>query len=146
MLVRRAVLVMVLAASLVGAAPPHPAASKPADGSTSQLQATIKQMAEAQKWQGEQLWHVKEQVEALPGIIAEAKEGHTATQEEVGKLRDEVKGLYVDISTVKQQIDALKGDIDAVNGNVSGFRTYSGFFLALMILMVFVILAMTIRR
>ena len=113
---------------------------------SSELQATLKQMTEAQKWMGEELWKTKEQVEALPGIIAEAKEGHAETQEDVDRLRDEVKGLYVEISTVKEQIDALKGDIEKVNTNVSGFRTYSGFFLALMLLMVAVMFVMTIRR
>jgi peptidoglycan hydrolase CwlO-like protein len=109
-------------------------------------QSTLKQMTDSQKWLSEEVWKIKEQVEALPGVIAEAKEGHTETHEEVGKLRDEVKGLYVELSTVKQQIEALKGDIGSVNTNVSGFRTYSGFFLALMLLMVAVMFVMTIRR
>lgn len=108
--------------------------------------ALLNQMAEAQKWQSEELWHVKEQLEAVPGLIAEAKEGHTATQEEVGKLREEVKGLYVELSSVKQQIEDVKEDVAGVNTNVSGFRTYSGFFLALMLLMVAVVFAMSIRR
>lgn len=109
-------------------------------------QALLNQMAEAQKWMGEQLWHVKEQVEALPGIINETKEGDAAVLEEIVKLRDEVKGLYVEISGVKQQIDGLKEEIGGVNSNVSGFRRYAGFFLALMLLMVAVIFVMTIRR
>ena len=134
-----------LVAVLAGAVDARQPAAKPADAGSGQ-QSLLNQMAEAQKWQGEQLWHLKEKVDALPGIIAEAKEGHTETQEEVGKLRDEVKGLYVEISTVKQQIDALKGDIGSVDTNVSGFRRYSGFFLALMLLMVGVIFFMSIRR
>jgi septal ring factor EnvC (AmiA/AmiB activator) len=129
----------VAVAGQVAAAPVHtpdPAAS----------QKLLRQLVDAQKWQSEQIWHVKEQTEALPGLIAEAKEGHADTQAEVGKARDEVKGLYVEISTVKQQIESLKSDIDSVNTNVSRFRTFAGFFLALMILMVFLIFAMTVRR
>jgi len=132
----------------VAIAPPvlaEPAAKTP-ERQLAEQTALLNQMAEAQKWQGEELWHVKEQLEAVPGLIAEAKEGHTATQEEVNKLREEVKGLYVELSTVKQQIEDVKEDIAGVNTNVSGFRTYSGFFLALMLLMVAVIFAMSIRR
>ena len=140
----RRLLLGALVVGLVGGGASARAAATPTPGVDQQ--ATLKQMTEAQKWMGEEIWKIKEQVEALPGIIAEAKEGHTATQEEVGKLRDEVKGLYVELSTVKQQIEALKGDIGSVNTNVSGFRTYSGFFLALMLLMVAVMFVMTIRR
>jgi hypothetical protein len=61
-------------------------------------------------------------------------------------MRDEVKGLYVENSSLKQQIDGLKEQIDAVNSNVSGFRTFSGFFIAVMILLLAVIFVMTIRR
>ncbi|HXJ32953.1 MAG TPA: hypothetical protein VMS22_02855 [Candidatus Eisenbacteria bacterium] len=142
---RRFAAALVLAIAMAGGAGAKPAATKPAEMTSSQ-QSLQNQMAEAQKWLGEQVWHIKEEVDALPGIIAEAKEGHTATQEEVGKLRDEVKGLYVELSSVKQQIEGLKGDIGSVDTNVYRFRAYSGFFLALMLLMVFVILVMTVRR
>ena len=128
------------------AAPAFAQKSTPATRAADDQRALLNQMAEAQKWAGEQLWHVKEQVEALPGIIAEAKEGHTATQEEVGKLRDEVKGLYVETSSLRQQLEELKTDIGGVNANVSGFRTFSGFFIAVMILLLAVIFIMTIRR
>ena len=141
----RALLVVALCAALTGmagAAAPK-VAPKPASDET---QAFLRQMGEAQKWLGEEVWTMKQQVEALPGVIAEAKEGHVTTQEEIGKLRDEVKGLYVELSSVKQQIEAMKGNIDGVNANVSGFRTFSGFFLALMIIMVAIIFVMTIRR
>ena len=137
-----AVALAVAIASRAGAEP----AGKTPERQLAEQAALLSQMAEAQKWQGEELWHVKEQLEAVPGLIAEAKEGHTETQEEVGKLREEVKGLYVELSSVKQQIDDVKDDIAGVNTNVSGFRTYSGFFLALMLLIVAVIFAMSIRR
>jgi peptidoglycan hydrolase CwlO-like protein len=140
----RLLLVAGFVLTIAGGSHAAPRAATPAAPSPDQ--ATLKQMTEAQKWLSEEVWKIKEQVEALPSVIAEAKEGHTATQEEVGKLRDEVKGLYVELSTVKQQIEALKGDIGSVNTNVSGFRTYSGFFLALMLLMVAVMFVMTIRR
>jgi peptidoglycan hydrolase CwlO-like protein len=140
----RAMLVVVLCVALTGMAAAAPkVAPRPADDAT---QSFLRQMGEAQKWLGEEVWTMKQQVEALPGLVAEAKEGHATTQEEIEKLRDEVKGLYVEISSVKQQIVAMKGNIDGVNANVSGFRTFSGFFLALMIIMVAIIFVMTIRR
>jgi hypothetical protein len=61
-------------------------------------------------------------------------------------MREEVKGLYVESSTVKQQIDALKSDIGGVNSNVLAFRTFSGFFIAVMILLLAVIFVLSIRR
>ena len=139
--------VLALALVLTTARGPLAAPAKPAAEPAAPLQnSLLNQIAEVEKWQGEQIWHIKEQVEALPGLIDEAKEGHTATQEEVGKLRDEVKGLYVELSSVRQQIDGLKDEIGGVNTNVSGFRTYAGFFLALMLLMVAIIFFTTIRR
>jgi len=138
--------VLALALVLTTARGPLAAPAKPAEPAPPLQNSLLNQIAEVEKWQGEQIWHIKEQVDALPGLIDEAKEGHTATQEEVGKLRDEVKGLYVELSSVRQQIDGLKDEIGGVNTNVSGFRTYSGFFLALMLLMVAIIFFTTIRR
>jgi septal ring factor EnvC (AmiA/AmiB activator) len=92
----------------------------------------LNQLAEAQKWSGEQLWHMKD--------------ANDAREDEVQKLRDEVKGLYVETSSLRQQLDELKSDIGGVNANVSGFRTFSGFFIAVMILLLAVIFLMTIRR
>ena len=106
----------------------------------------LRQLADAQKWAGEQIWHVKEGVDAVPGLINELKDQNTARQEEVQKLRDEVKGLYVETSSLRQQLDELKGDIGGVNANVSAFRTFSGFFIAVMILLLAVIFVMSIRR
>jgi hypothetical protein len=108
--------------------------------------ALLNQMAEAQKWSGEQLWHVKEQIDALPGLVSEIKDANVSRDAEVQKLRDEVKGLYVETSSLRQQLDELKSDIGGVNANVSGFRTFSGFFIAAMILLMAVIFIMTIRR
>jgi hypothetical protein len=103
-------------------------------------------MAEAQKWAGEQLWHVKEGIDGVPGMINELKDANAARGEEVQKMRDEVKGLYVETSSLRQQLEELKTDISGVNANVSGFRTFSGFFIAVMILLLAVIFIMTIRR
>jgi predicted nuclease with TOPRIM domain len=89
---------------------------------------------------------VKEGVDAVPGLINELKDQNTARQEEVQKLRDEVKGLYVETSSLRQQLDELRGDIGGVNANVSAFRTFSGFFIAVMILLLAVIFVMSIRR
>ena len=134
---RRALLVAlaVVVATSAHAAPPvrpQPPAERPSNQET---EAFLKQMGEAQKWMGEEIWKVKEKLDELPGVIAEAKEGDTATQEELGKMREEVKGLYVELSTVKQQIEDLKEDVDGVNSNLSAFRTSSGLFLAVVVLM-----------
>jgi peptidoglycan hydrolase CwlO-like protein len=122
------------------------AAAPPKSDATAVNQSWLNQMAESEKWQGEQIWHIRNGLEALPGLIAEAKDENVHTQEDVDKLRDEVKGLYVEITAVKQQIDSLKENIDAVNTNVTRARSLSAFFLGLMALMVVAILAMTIRR
>ena len=108
--------------------------------------ALLNQMAEAQKWAGEQLWHVKEAIDSVPGMINELKDANNARADEVQKLREEVKGLYVETSSLRQQLEELKNDISGVNANVSGFRTFSGFFIAVMILLLAVIFLMTIRR
>ena len=128
------------------AAPAFAQKSTPATRAADDQRALLNQMAEAQKWAGEQLWHVKEGIDALPGQINELKDANAARDEEVQKLRDEVKGLYVELSGVKQQIDGLKEDVGGVNSNVSAFRTFSGFFIALMILLLAVIFVLTIRR
>jgi hypothetical protein len=121
-----------------------PATRRP---TTSDEQRTLlNQMAEAQKWAGEQLWHVKEAIDGVPGMINELKDANNARADEVQKLRDEVKGLYVETSSLRQQLEELKNDIGGVNANVSGFRTFSGFFIAVMILLLAVIFLMTIRR
>ena len=134
---------MAISAALAGPLAAKDPAPKPPDG---RQEALLGQLVEHQKWVGEELWKVKEKVEALPSIIAESKEGDAATLEEVGKLRDEVKGLYLELSDVKEKIESLRTDIGAVNTNVSAFRTYAGFFLALMLLMVAIVLVLTIRR
>jgi chromosome segregation ATPase len=108
--------------------------------------ALLNQMAEAQKWSGEQLWHMKEALDSVPGLINQLKDASAAREDELQKLREEVKGLYVETSSLRQQLDELKTDIGGVDANVSGFRTFSGFFIAVMILLLAVIFIMTIRR
>lgn len=144
---RRALLVAlaVVVARGVEAAPP--ARQQPAQNSCpEETQAFLKQMGEAQKWMGEEIWKVKDELDQLPGVIAEAKEGDAATQEELGKMREEVKGLYVELSTAKQQIADLKDDVAGVNSNISAFRTSSGIFLAAVVLMVVISTAIQILR
>ncbi len=106
----------------------------------------LNQMAEAQKWAGEQLWHMKQQIDTVPSMINELKDAAASREAELQKLREEVKGLYVETSSLRQQLDELKDEIGGVNANVSGFRTFSGFFIAAMILLLAVIFIMTIRR
>ena len=119
-----------------------PAARAAAD----EQRALLNQMAEAQKWAGEQLWSVKQGIDAIPGLLSQLKDASDARDQDIQKLRDEVKGLYVETSSLRQQIDELKSDIGGVNANVSGFRTFSGFFIAVMIMLLAVIFIMTIRR
>jgi peptidoglycan hydrolase CwlO-like protein len=138
-----AALVLALAGSVAAAKPVAPA---PAAARNDETQAFLRQMGDAQKWMGEELWKLKEKVDDLPGIIAEAKDGQTATQEEIDKLRDEVKGLYVELSTVKQQIEASKGDVQAVNQNLTSFRNSSGIFLAVVLVMAFITMVTTLLR
>jgi hypothetical protein len=120
-----------------------PAAAAASRAATDDL---LRQLAEAQKWAGEQLWHVKEGIDAVPGLVSELKDQNAARDEELQKLREEVKGLYVETSSLRQQLDGLKDDIGGVNANVSAFRTFSGFFIAVMILLLAVIFVMSIRR
>jgi hypothetical protein len=124
-------------------AQPAPVVRRPA---ADEQRTLLNQLAEAQKWAGEQLWHVKEAIESVPGMINELKDANSAREDEVQKLRDEVKGLYVETSSLRQQLEELRNDIGGVNANVSGFRTFSGFFIAVMILLLAVIFVMTIRR
>ena len=139
-----AAFVLALAGGTHAAPAPKPAAPpSPADKET---EAFLRQMGDAQKWMGEEVWKIKDKVEALPDVIAECKEGQTASQEEIEKLRDEVKGLYVEISGVKQQFDEMKTEIDGVNANVTSFRNSSGVFLALVLVMAFISTVLTVLR
>jgi septal ring factor EnvC (AmiA/AmiB activator) len=133
---------LVLASSAAFAQQPPAVRKSAAD----EQRSLLNQLAEAQKWSGEQLWHMKEAIDSVPGLINELKDANGAREDEVQKLRDEVKGLYVETSSLRQQLDELKSDIGGVNANVSGFRTFSGFFIAVMILLLAVIFLMTIRR
>jgi hypothetical protein len=139
--------VMLVLAGGAGAAPPRavPRSAPPANDSK-ETEAFLRQMGDAQKWLGEELWHVKEKVDALPGIFAESQEGQAAAQEQIDKLRDEVKGLYVELSGVKEQFDELKNDIAGVNDNVTSFRNSSGVFLALVLVMAFISTVLTVLR
>lgn len=118
----------------------------PPAADTEELKDLLRQLADAQKWAGEQVWHLKESVDALPGKFADIEEGHADLHEDVNKLREEVKGLYVELSSLRQQLEAVRGDVGGVDSNVSAFRTFSGFFIAAMILLLAVIAVMTIRR
>ena len=139
-----AAFVLVLA-GVAGAAPAaKPAAPPPPDNK--ETAAFLRQMGDAQKWMGEEVWKIADKVDALPEVIAECKEGQTATQEQIDKLRDEVKGLYVEISGVKQQFDEMKTEIDGVNANVTSFRNSSGVFLALVLVMAFISTVLTVLR
>ena len=120
--------------------------STPAQRAADEQRALLNQLADAQKWAGEQLWHVKEGIDGLPALINGLKDANAARDEEVQKMREEVKGLYVETSSLRQQLDELKTDIGGVNANVSAFRTFSCFFIAVMILLLAVIFIMTIPR
>lgn len=121
-----------------------PAASR--RSAADEQRSLLNQMAEAQKWAGEQLWHIRRGLDEVPGLVNQLKDADAARQSEVDKLRDEVKGLYVETSSLRQQLDELKTQIGGVNDNVSAFRTFAGFFIAVMILLLAVIFVMTVRR
>ena len=106
----------------------------------------LHQLADAPRALGDQVQQLKESLDGVRGDVAKCNEAQASHDQEAKAMREEVKGLYWESSTVKQQIDALKDDISAVNSNVSNFRTFSGFFIALMILLLAVIFVMTIRR
>ena len=131
-------------------APRHgraPAAKAPAQSSqAAQDRALLRQLADAQRALGDEMQQLKDRLQALHDDLAAQKDDESGTAQEVKALRDEVKGLYVESSTVREHIDALKDDIGSVNSNVSAFRTYSGFFIAVMILLLAVIFVLTIRR
>ena len=123
-----------------------PAKAAPQTSQAAQDRALLRQLADAQRALGDEMQQLKERVEALHDDLAAQKDDESGTEQEVKALRDEVKGLYVESSTVREHIDALKEDIASVNSNVSAFRTYSGFFIAVMILLLAVIFVLTIRR
>ena len=106
----------------------------------------VRQIADAQRGLGESFQAMKDKVDGLQGGLEAAKEERTTLHDEIKALRDEVKGLYVEISGVKQQIDESKTHIDEVDSNVSGFRTFSGFFIAAMLLLLVLNLTLVIRR
>ena len=126
----------------------HPTAVRPAPPNPQEAEdrALLRQLADAQRALGEQIQQLRERVDELKEEVAGRKEEENADTDELKAMRDEVKGLYVESSSVKQEIEALKDDIASVNGNVSAFRTYSGFFIAVMILLLAVIFVLTIRR
>jgi septal ring factor EnvC (AmiA/AmiB activator) len=122
-------------------------AAAPARASQSaQTEALLRQLADAQRALGEQMQQLREAVDAVHGALAERADQDDGIDLDVKALRDEVKGLYVENSTLKQQMDSLAEDVGSVNSNVSAFRTFSGFFLAVMILLLTVIFVLTIRR
>lgn len=126
----------------------RPAARQPAPAAKpgAEDRAFLLQLAEAQRTLSEQLEQLKERIDWLYYEVTLRRDEHSGIDQEVRAMRDEVKGLYVESSTVKQAIDALKEDVSGVNSNVSGFRTFSGLFIALMLLLLAVIFVMTIRR
>jgi peptidoglycan hydrolase CwlO-like protein len=128
----------------VRAAPPPraPAATSPAN----EDRALLRQLADAQRNLGEELEQLKEHVDALNGELAAQRDRDNALEQEIKAARDEIKGLYVESSSVKQAIEELKEDVAGVNSNVSAFRTFSGFFIAVMILLLAVIFVLSIRR
>src|SRR5262245_57662804 len=124
-------LVLLCAGTALAQQPPAAARRSVAD----EQRALLNQLAEAQKWAGEQLWSMKQGLDAVPGMVNELKDANATHEADIQKLRDEVKGLYVETSSLRQQLEEVKTEIGGVNANVSGFRTFSGFFIAVMILL-----------
>ena len=128
-------------------AKPRGAAARAAPAKPSvDIAAFLKQLSEAQRSLSEQMQQQKERMDWFHGELTAQQDRLAAIEQELKAMRDEVKGLYVESSAVKQAIDGVKEDIGSVNSNVSGFRTYSGFFIAVMILLLAVIFVLSIRR
>jgi len=126
---------------------PAPSArNSAADPQRGEERTLLYQLADAQRSLGEQIQQLKDRLETMHGELATGEDEDSALAGEIKAARDEIKGLYVESSSVKQQIDALKDDVAGVNSNVSAFRTFSGFFIATMILLLAVIFVLTIRR
>jgi len=128
------------------AAPAATARPAPENPQSAADRALLRQLADAQRSLGEEMQQLRDRFDTLHGEISSQNDQADGLDQEVKALRDEVKGLYVESSTTKQQIDGLKDDISAVNSNVSAFRTYAGFFIAVMILLLAVIFVLTVRR
>jgi predicted RNase H-like nuclease (RuvC/YqgF family) len=124
-----------------------PAAARPAPSrQAAEDRAFLTQLGEAQRALGDQMQQLRERLDWLYYEVTLRRDEHAALEHEVKAMRDEVKGLYVENSSLRQQIDSLREDVAAVDANVSGFRTFSGFFIAAMILLLAVIFVLTIRR
>ena len=126
-------------------APPRPAARAPGAARDAD-RAFLLQLAKAQRTLNEQLVQLKERIDWLYYEVTLRRDEHAGIDQAVRAMREEVKGLYVESSGVKEAIEALKADVAAVDSNVSGFRTFSGLFIALVLLLLAVIFAMTVRR
>jgi septal ring factor EnvC (AmiA/AmiB activator) len=147
MMRRGLVLALVLLAGPAAFAADSPQSPAPARRTAADEQRSLlNQMAEWQQWTGEQIWHIRRGIDEVPDLVNQLKDADAARQSEVDKLRDEVKGLYVETSSLRQQLDELKTEIAGVNDNVSGFRTFAGFFIAVMILLLAIVFVMTVRR
>jgi peptidoglycan hydrolase CwlO-like protein len=136
-----AILTIATIAAPVCAAPRSTAAAAPAIDP-----ALLRQIADAQRGLGAQVQALKDKVDDLDGSLSGAKDERSGIRDDVKQLRDEVKGLYVEISGVKQQIDEAKARVDEVDSNVSSFRTFAGFFIALILLGIIINLGLGIRR
>ena len=60
--------------------------STPAQRAADEQRALLNQLADAQKWAGEQLWHVKEGIDGLPALINGLKDANAARDEEVRRV------------------------------------------------------------
>jgi septal ring factor EnvC (AmiA/AmiB activator) len=118
----------------------------PAARQATEDRALLRQLADAQRGLGEEMVDLQSRVEALRETLAEREDKDDALAEELKAMRDEVKGLYVETNEVKQQIGAVKDDVAAVDANLAAFRTFSGFVIAVMILLLAVVFALSIRR
>jgi chromosome segregation ATPase len=125
------------------AAQARPAASAP---SSTEDKALLRQLAEAQRNLGEEIQQLKDRLDGMTAELAAQRDRDNAIEQEIKAARDEIKGLYVESSSVKQEVEGVKDDVAGVNSNVSAFRTFSGFFIAVMILLLAVIFVLSIRR
>ncbi|MBI1817895.1 MAG: hypothetical protein HYR72_23200 [Deltaproteobacteria bacterium] len=108
---------------------------------------------EAQRSLASALGGVREQLKQLDERIAEvrdelrqAREGAQADREQAKGMREEVRGLYVESNGVKGDIAQLSKDIESVSASFGNFRFSSGAFIAVLIVLQVIAVALTLRR
>jgi len=97
-------------------------------GRVEELSARISELAEEQR----------KSRENEPAAGAAAKENHE-------ELRELLRGLYVESSTVKADLAQVRADVQVVNESVESYRVSSGVLVALVIVLQVIVVALAFR-